>query len=125
MPRRLFDSDFFDEFIALTYLHRPAKPGVHEYICRKLLSFPEEAVGENRGAQGTSGRGVGPDARLAARSPTAAPSHSRCPADCYLNQFCFLAVDGVPSAGDMVVEFCRKSFRIAVKVYWLLRRVGA
>jgi len=84
MLLRLFDSDFFDEFIALTYLHRPAKPGVHEYICRKLLSFPEEAV------------------------------------DCYLNQFCFLAVDGVPSAGDMVVEFCRKSFRIAVKVYWLL-----
>jgi len=81
---RLFDSDFFDEFMALTYLHRPAKPGVHEYLCRKLLEFPEDAI------------------------------------DRYLNQLCYLAVDSVPALSDTVVEFCRRSLRVAVKVYWLL-----
>lgn len=30
----------------MTYLHRPAKPGIHEYICKKLQSFPEDAIGE-------------------------------------------------------------------------------
>jgi len=41
---RLFDSDFFNEWIALEYLYKSHSPGVHDYICNKLYTLNSKAV---------------------------------------------------------------------------------
>jgi phosphatidylinositol 4-kinase B len=42
---RLFESDFFDSRLALTYLFRyPENVGIQHYICQELKAFPEEEI---------------------------------------------------------------------------------
>ncbi|KAK9814469.1 hypothetical protein WJX72_006450 [[Myrmecia] bisecta] len=41
---RFFDSQFFDEWIALTYLYKSNSPGVQDYLCNRLYSLPEDGV---------------------------------------------------------------------------------
>jgi len=41
---RFFDSEFFDEWIALTYLHTSPSTGVHDYICNRMYSMPETSL---------------------------------------------------------------------------------
>ena len=39
---RLFNSEFFDEWMSLSYLHQYPQEGVHDYICNKLYAMPIE-----------------------------------------------------------------------------------
>uniref|UniRef100_A0A061QT63 1-phosphatidylinositol 4-kinase n=1 Tax=Tetraselmis sp. GSL018 TaxID=582737 RepID=A0A061QT63_9CHLO len=41
---RFFDSEFFDEWIALTYLHTSNSTGVHDYICNRMYGMQEDSV---------------------------------------------------------------------------------
>lgn len=41
---RFFDSQFFDEWIALTYLYKSNSPGVQDYLCNRLYGLPEAGV---------------------------------------------------------------------------------
>lgn len=41
---RFFDSQFFDEWIALFYLHTSTSTGVHDYICNRMYAMPEASV---------------------------------------------------------------------------------
>ncbi|KAJ8331741.1 hypothetical protein BDV3_000949 [Batrachochytrium dendrobatidis] len=42
---RLFESDFFDARLALSYLHRHSESvGIHHYICDALRKFPENDI---------------------------------------------------------------------------------
>ncbi|KAK9865441.1 hypothetical protein WJX84_000186 [Apatococcus fuscideae] len=41
---RFFDSQFFDEWIALTYLYKSTSPGVQDYLCNRLYSLPEAGI---------------------------------------------------------------------------------
>jgi hypothetical protein len=42
---RLFESDFFDTRLALSYLFRyPKNVGIHHYICNELKKFPESEI---------------------------------------------------------------------------------
>ncbi|KAI8921573.1 hypothetical protein BC831DRAFT_476559 [Entophlyctis helioformis] len=42
---RLFESDFFDARLALSYLHKyPDSVGIQHYICNALASFPESDI---------------------------------------------------------------------------------
>ncbi|BDA49060.1 probable phosphatidylinositol 4-kinase beta [Coccomyxa sp. Obi] len=41
---RFFDSAFFDEWIALTYLYKSNSPGVQDYLCNRLYSLPEAGL---------------------------------------------------------------------------------
>ena len=42
---RLFESEFFDSRLALTYLFRyPDNVGIHHYVCQELKKFPEEEI---------------------------------------------------------------------------------
>jgi hypothetical protein len=42
---RLFESEFFDSRLALTYLFRyPDNVGIHHYICQELKKFPEDEI---------------------------------------------------------------------------------
>ena len=35
---RLFKSDFFDSWIAVSYLFRYRNPGIHDYLCNELYN---------------------------------------------------------------------------------------
>ena len=41
---RLFDSSFFDEWMAVSYLHKHSGTGIEDYICNRLYDFPEAKV---------------------------------------------------------------------------------
>ena len=41
---RLFKSDFFDSWIAISYLFRYRSPGVHDYLCNELYNTPSEDI---------------------------------------------------------------------------------
>lgn len=41
---RLFDSEFFDEWIAVSYLWRSQSGGVHDYLCNRLYSLPDAGL---------------------------------------------------------------------------------
>lgn len=41
---RFFESDFFDEWIAVQYLYQNNSPGVHAYLCNKLFQFPDHKL---------------------------------------------------------------------------------
>ena len=42
---RLFESEFFDSRLAISYLFRyPSNVGIHHYICRELKKFPENDI---------------------------------------------------------------------------------
>ncbi|CAG9460413.1 unnamed protein product [Pedinophyceae sp. YPF-701] len=41
---RFFNSEFFDEWIAVTYLHRNTSDGVNDYLCNKLYTLPEDGI---------------------------------------------------------------------------------
>eukprot|EP00210_Caulerpa_lentillifera_P002705 g2585.t1 len=41
---RLFDSQFFDAWLALTYLYQKETSGVHDYLCNKLYELPEDKI---------------------------------------------------------------------------------
>ena len=42
---RLFESDFFDSRLAISYLFRyPNSIGIHHYICKELKKFPENDI---------------------------------------------------------------------------------
>lgn len=41
---RLFESEFFSEFMCLHYLYQNHDAGVQDYLCKKLYEMPEEAV---------------------------------------------------------------------------------
>ncbi|GMH36264.1 hypothetical protein BSKO_04132 [Bryopsis sp. KO-2023] len=41
---RLFDSDFFDAWLALTYIYQRDTSGVHDYLCNKLYELPERDI---------------------------------------------------------------------------------
>eukprot|EP00741_Cyanophora_paradoxa_P023677 tig00021612_g22871.t1 len=41
---RLFKSQFFDAFIAITYLHKYDHQGVQDYLCNELYKYPDEVI---------------------------------------------------------------------------------
>ncbi|KAK2076370.1 hypothetical protein QBZ16_000895 [Prototheca wickerhamii] len=41
---RFFESDWFDAWIALTYLYKSTSPGVLDYLCNRLYTLPERDV---------------------------------------------------------------------------------
>lgn len=41
---RFFDSQFFDEWIALTYLYKSNSAGVQDYLCNRLYGLPEAGI---------------------------------------------------------------------------------
>jgi hypothetical protein len=41
---RFFDSQFFDSWIALTYLYKSNSPGVQDYLCNRLYELPEAGL---------------------------------------------------------------------------------
>ncbi|EPZ32863.1 Phosphatidylinositol 4-kinase domain-containing protein [Rozella allomycis CSF55] len=41
---RLFESEHFDPYIALSYLFKYEDPGIQEYLCVRLKEFPPEAI---------------------------------------------------------------------------------
>ena len=41
---RFFDSSFFNEWIALTYLWKSKSAGVHDYLCNRLYALPPERL---------------------------------------------------------------------------------
>lgn len=41
---RFFESQWFNEWIALQYLYQNPQPGVEDYLCNKLYEMPEQAV---------------------------------------------------------------------------------
>ncbi|PRW56340.1 phophatdylinositol 4-kinase [Chlorella sorokiniana] len=41
---RFFESDWFDTFIALTYLYKSQSAGVRDYLCNRLYGLPEREV---------------------------------------------------------------------------------
>ncbi|KAL4457452.1 hypothetical protein ABPG75_012317 [Micractinium tetrahymenae] len=41
---RFFESEWFDAFIALTYLYKNNTPGVLDYLCNRLYTLPERDV---------------------------------------------------------------------------------
>ena len=42
LPLRFFDSEFFDEWIAISYLWRAKSENIVEYLCNKMLMFDDE-----------------------------------------------------------------------------------
>ncbi|KFM29056.1 Phosphatidylinositol 4-kinase beta 1 [Auxenochlorella protothecoides] len=41
---RFFESEWFDTWIALTYLYKSSSPGVQDYLCNRLYTLPEREV---------------------------------------------------------------------------------
>lgn len=41
---RFFDSQFFDEWIAITYLYKSNSQGVVDYLCNRLYGLPEQGI---------------------------------------------------------------------------------
>lgn len=41
---RLFESEWFNEWICLQYLYQSTDPGVQDYLCKKLYEMEEPAV---------------------------------------------------------------------------------
>ena len=41
---QFFDSEFFDEWIAISYLWRTRSEGVIDYLCNKMYSLPDDKV---------------------------------------------------------------------------------
>ncbi|KAL4540940.1 hypothetical protein Ndes2526B_g05495 [Nannochloris sp. 'desiccata'] len=41
---RFFESDFFDAWIAVTYLHKTLATSTHEYLCSRLYNLPDSDV---------------------------------------------------------------------------------
>lgn len=41
---RFFDSEFFNEWIAVQYLHTSKSPGVQDYICNRIYTLPENGI---------------------------------------------------------------------------------
>eukprot|EP00798_Chlamydomonas_sp_ICE-L_P018981 gene18981-25560_t len=82
---RLFESDFFNEWIAIQYLYQCNQPGVQDYLCNKLHDLPHEAI------------------------------------ERYLLQLVYLSVSRPGQALEhTILTLCSKSFKLAVKVHWLL-----
>lgn len=41
---RLFKSDFFNTWIAVSYLYKYSDPGIQEYLCKRLSEQPIEEI---------------------------------------------------------------------------------
>ena len=41
---RLFDSTFFDEWMAVSYLFKHSGTGIEDYICNRLYDFPDRKL---------------------------------------------------------------------------------
>lgn len=41
---RLFKSDFFDSWIAISYLYRYRSSGIHDYLCNEFYNTPNDDI---------------------------------------------------------------------------------
>jgi hypothetical protein len=41
---RFFDSEFFDEWVAISYLWRTTNEGVIDYLCNRMYSLSDERI---------------------------------------------------------------------------------
>mmetsp|Transcript_24070 Transcript_24070/g.78358 ORF Transcript_24070/g.78358 Transcript_24070/m.78358 type:complete len:622 (-) Transcript_24070:924-2789(-) len=82
---RFFRSDFFNAWIAVSYLWRSQQEGVTSYLCNQLYDLPDQDI------------------------------------ESYLNQLVILVVERKGNELERTaVDLCRRSFRLAIKVCWLL-----
>ncbi|GAX76345.1 hypothetical protein CEUSTIGMA_g3791.t1 [Chlamydomonas eustigma] len=82
---RFFQSQFFNEWIAVQYLYQSTSPGVLDYLCNKLLDLGENAL------------------------------------DSYLLQLVYIATSKPGGSLERtLVELASRSFKLALKLYWLV-----